>query len=1280
MTPAPDIHDDCEVIAENADAILSCQSQTLPAATDSSPRNGFLRVFTYNDALGWISTSIAIICMIASGVLLPLMNLIFGKFVTVFNSFIIGEKTPEEFRRDINHYTLYFVYLFAAKLVLVYIWTTIISINSIRVTRSLRIDFLKQTLRQEIGYFDSSEPGSISTRLNTGGNLVGQGISEKFGLSVQAATTFFACFVVAFAVQWKLTLITLCIVPFMLIVISICVAIDAKIETKILATWGEADQLAEEVFASIKNVHAFWAYSKLSLKFGAIADRARALGKKKPPIYAVMFCTQFFCIYAGYALAFWQGTRMYHNGEITEVGDIVTVILAVILAAQGLTQIAPQIMVVSKASASAEDIFKTIDRAPKIDSLLTHGSRPPRCDGEIMFHHVDFAYPSRPSVQVLRGLDLVIPANKTTAIVGPSGSGKSTVIALLERWFSPTSGTIALDGQKIDELNIQWLRSNIRLVQQEPILFNGSIFENIVYGLSGTPQSELSYEEKYKLVKDACKQTFALEFIEKLPEGFDTQIGQRGAMLSGGQKQRLAIARAIISNPRVLLLDEATSALDSKAEKIVQQALNNISLSRTVVVIAHRLSTIRHADNIVVLSNGIIQEQGTHVDLMALGSTYFSLVQAQILDQGAGHDDQQNEKPTTTELVSEDKTTSEITQGLENIDKAPPSMKTNHNLLISLFVIVREQKFLWVPFAILAVAACLGGGSNPALAVLFSRALDTFTLSGDEVIKRGDFYSLMFFVMALVNLVVYSVLGWMSCIISQEIMSFYRHDAFDSLLRQKISFFDDPNNTTGALVSRLATEPTALQDLLSSNLALILTIVVNLVASCILAIAYGWKFGLALTFGALPPMVTSGYVRIRLEFKLDESAASRFANSAGIASEAIMAIRTVSSLTLEKEILSRYEDSLRYITKASVASLLRSMFWYSLSQSMSMLAMALGFWYGGRLISFGEYTPQQFYTAFVGVIFAGEAAAALFTYTSSMTQATGAANYLFNLRKGVPKDLAGNSSPEHDVGDVQAAPAVDITNLNFVYPHRPGVKVLREIALHIRPGQYVAFVGASGCGKTTVLCLLERFYEPTSGAIFLNEVDTKSIHLRRHRERIAFVQQEPVLYQGTLRENICLGLEESSDVIVTESRIMDACRQANIDTFIQSLPDGLATPCGPQGTQFSGGQRQRIAIARALIRNPRLLLLDEATSSLDSNSERVVQAALDDAAKGENNETRRRTTIAVAHRLSTVKGADLIVVFSNGKIAEAGAPEELLEKKGFYYRMCLGQSLFEGSS
>lgn len=559
--------------------------------------------------------------------------------------------------------------------------------------------------------------------------------------------------------------------------------------------------------------------------------------------------------------------------------------------------------------------------------------------------------------------------------------------------------------------------------------------------------------------------------------------------------------------------------------------------------------------------------------------------------------------------------------------------------------------------------------------------MDAFSLSGTEMIKQGDFYSLMLFVLALANLVAYAALGWLCNVIAQEIMQSYRHELFNSIMRQDMSFFDRAGNTTGALVSRLSTEPTHLQELLSMNVGLILIIVVNVVSSCILAIVTGWKLGLVLVFGALPLLMFSGYLRIRLEFKLDDDTASRFADSAGIASEAVTAVRTVSSLALERDIIGRFEESLRRIAGTSAAALGWTMLWYSLSQSVSFLCMGLGFWYGGRLISFGEYTAAQFYTVFIAVVFSGEAAAILFQYSTSITKARGAANHIFRLRAEVPREMRDDVPPTAAGEDGEGgrrrrpAPEVEFRDVEFHYPQRAGVPVLRGVSTRIRPGQFVALVGASGCGKTTAVSLLERFYEPTRGVVAVDGADAASVHLGLHRRGVALVQQEPVLYQGSIRENIALGVDEGASDD-DDNEIMEACRQANIADFVLSLPEGLSTACGPAGVQLSGGQRQRIAIARALARRPRLLLLDEATSSLDTESERAVQAALDAAARAEGGPGgRARTTVAVAHRLSTVRNADAIFVFSRGRIVEAGTHEELLEERGMYYEMCLGQLL-----
>jgi len=335
---------------------------------------------------------------------------------------------------------------------------------------------------------------------------------------------------------------------------------------------------------------------------------------------------------------------------------------------------------------------------------------------------------------------------------------------------------------------------------------------------------------------------------------------------------------------------------------------------------------------------------------------------------------------------------------------------------------------------------------------------------------------------------------------------------------------------------------------------------------------------------------------------------------------------------------------------------------YALSQSAEFLANALGFWYGSRLLVQGEYTSTQFFVILIAVIFGGQGAAQFFSYTTSLSKAKWSANYILWLR--TVKATICETEENRDRGPSRDDVSISLENVEFRYKQREATRVLRGISLDIKPGTYAAFVGPSGCGKSTIVSLLERFYDPTSGCITLNEDDISLMSPALYRRCMSLVQQTPPLYLGSVRENIALGLVYSP----SDEEVYEACHQANALEFVSSLPEGLNTPCGSKGLQFSGGQRQRIAVARALIRKPRLLLLDEATSALDTQSERIVQRALDEAASS-------RTTIAVAHRLSTIRHAHVIYVIGDGRIAEMGTHEELQRLKGRYYAMCLAQSL-----
>ena len=653
----------------------------------------------------------------------------------------------------------------------------------------------------------------------------------------------------------------------MIIVVTICIGIFMKNEAKILDIYGRAGALAEDVFSSIRNVHAFWAHPRLAGRYDELLLEARHEGRIKRPIYGVMFSTEFFCVNAGYGLAFWQGIHMYVNGEIAASGSVITVIFAVIVAATALTQVAPQTIAVTQAASAAHDLFKIIDRPSQDDSMSTAGHIPAHCKGEIELRDLEFHYPSRPDAPILQGTNLKLPAGKTTALVGASGSGKSTVIGMIERWYKPTTGSITLDGVELNELNIKWLRTNIRLVHQEPVLFKGTVFDNVSYGLVGTNYVNASKAEKLKLVQEACRAAFAHDFISDLPEGYDTQVGERAGRLSGGQKQRIAIARSIVSDPTVLLLDEATSALDPNAEKIVQDALDKVSKSRTTLIIAHKLSTVRKADNIAVMSKGIILEQGAHEELVAKGGEYAQLVRAQDLQQktegdGAGvdHQSEEDKRPDLLRLktTNTNATTDVVTEDTEK-------KGFNYSLPKCLWILGRQQPNLWPWFLLVVTISVLGGGVNPTIAVLFARAITAFQLPSDQAINQGDFWALMLFVVALIIFFIYFSLGWSTAVVSQETTYFYRLQMFKDFMNQDMDFFDREGNTTGALVSKLSTDPTDLQELIGFNVALIMTIIVNIVASSILAIVTGWKLGLTITLSALPVMVSFGYIRIRLQ-------------------------------------------------------------------------------------------------------------------------------------------------------------------------------------------------------------------------------------------------------------------------------------------------------------------------------------------------------------------------------------------------------------------------------
>lgn len=1153
----------------------------------------------------------------------------------------------------------------------------------------IQTQFVRASLNQDAAWFDSNDREALPTKMGTAlvhiNNAIGRQVVDVYSNAISAI----GCLVVALLLNTPLALVMLCVVPLVLIILALFNFCIRRVKKRANTEIAEAGGIATEALAGIKTVASICAQPYFKNEYSHHVEESAKASAKAAFLSSLSAGITGALFYMTYTFAFYIGTEQVISGADMRLimrcfvsgepncrvtgASVMCCIYGVILCVTFFGLMGPGLANINLGRAAGVEVFDTLRRVPPIDPSSKKGKKIEDLQGKITFKDLFFYYPNSPDRPIFYNFNLTIEPGQSVALVGPSGSGKSTIARFLLRFYDPNQGEIIIDDKYlVNALNVSWWRSQIGYVAQDPIIFPGTIRENIALGkykADGQPPTE---EEVIEAAKLAC----AHDFILDLPNGYDTYYAGSSVQLSGGQMQRISIARALIRNPKILVLDEATSALDQLSEEHVQNALSNIREKKrvTTITIAHRLTTIIDSDVIAVINNGSVAEIGDHETLLNMeGGIYQSLCESQgITSSNSGLKDidealveEEIEDINLGTSVAEMAKESIIMQAEEGL--TAPDTEPEEEEDVELFEVeIASMTSVWrhvgwdsLYTVIGIVGSGIVGALSPCESILTAQIVATFyTIDPNLMVEVNMAYITKFLYFALASLVGNAMVGFGLARSGSNLGAKLRSLSFSAMLTRSMGWYDLPEHSTGELTSILGADVEAVEGLVGLPLGYRVRVLTSLITGVAIALAYSFKIGLV-AIACVPFIMIAGMLQVCCSRKKMKSE-TEGVSPPTIMEQGLRGIASVQAFNLENKVGDDYANALEPESAGKVKSGMIAGFVFGFSQMAVFVSFAVVFAVGSKLMIQVEIGFEEFFTSVLAVMFGALGASQVSADFNSRQRGLVSAARIFSTLEG-PTD-----GSEEDGGEVVPINGdIKFESCEFSYPVRPDFPIFYRspehdgINLAVAQKESIGLVGRSGSGKSTILQIVMRFYESTGGSATLDGREFSDLNVNNLRNQVGYVGQLPTLFNGTVRQNILLGKSNAS-----VEEIESACRAAHAHDFITDLSDGYETEVGPGGGLLSGGQKQRIAIARAIIRDPKILVLDEATAALDNESQKLVQAALD-----ELQVTQPRTTLTVAHRLLTVKDCDTIAFLGDGGVLEMGKHSDLLELKGNYHQL-----------